>query len=129
MLVDLREFCGDVTARGGLDRPDYLTPEARRQEAAIGDLAGAVHDRKLARLCGQVFEERKRMWGSAPPKAGPRVYFLPDPGPPDPTYAEEDRRRLEQNTRQLEHTYRCQDFIEATLARVNRIERWVWWRG
>jgi hypothetical protein len=126
VLVDLRRFCGDVTAAGGLNAPDYLTEEARRLVESVGDLADAVHDHDLARRCQAVLAAYTEMWANSPPRPEPTFPVLG--GPSNPAYGESDRMRAEQNVRQVDAAHRCADLISEALARVNRLERWVWWQ-
>lgn len=127
VLFAIREFLLGLTAHGGLDTPAFLEDGPRRNEQELKDLLGRLNDHKLRKACSAVYESWKRVWASAPPRPGPRIYILE--APPDPEYAAEDADRAQRHFRQTEEAHTCIDLIETALARVNRLQKFLWRRS
>lgn len=83
VVVSIREFLFGLTAAGGLDTPEFLEVQPRRDEQELKDVLGRLNDRKLREACVAVFESWKKVWASAPPRREARGSFLGHLDPPE----------------------------------------------
>jgi hypothetical protein len=119
----MRTFLRDVVAHGGLESPEYLTPERQADEDELRDLIEQVRSTKLRAALERLQREYHGAFGSAPPASAPMVIDLNRPGASFDT--ERMRARAVQRDRQVQHARAGLDAIADALTRVTKLEHLV----